>query len=469
MIKYKDKFSGISNLSLTKIWLVVFIYSVCTAFLVQFVILPYVFPSLDNGEGLIKDMDPALFNRIAVQLYDKIKTQGWGAWELYPGENGQSIAGVVAAIYALTIPKPWVLIPFNAALHATSSLLLFLIISFFISDRKKCLLAILPFVFYPTATLWFTQIHKDGVFITGIFSFALGWIKLSRTQEWERKWFSSLQGYILIFAGVFLVWLMRPYCIKMLFSVAILISIILSIALLSKINLSSKSLFRGLCAVLLVWIPLTLIHPFLREQPFGLSIFAAKHSQQHQQPQEPPELQKPQQPAVDGHWASRFKKNIENELKEDLNTIVFKRVGSARTGGMSLIDSNVSFKRAVDYLIYLPRLIQISFLAPFPNMWFTEGVTLESTIMRRVSAFEMMGVYFFLPFLPFAIWDLRKRVDFWIIMLFFASMLLLFGFSIINIGTFYRMRYGFLMPFVSFGIVGFVLFLQKLRKKSDCQ
>jgi len=109
-----------------RIGLLFFLYPLLAALLVQLVILPYVFPKWNAGDGILAGGDWYMFHQQAVSLAREIHAQGWSVWELRP--QGQAPVGIAAAIYALTLPKPWTLIPLNAALHAAAVMLLFLII-----------------------------------------------------------------------------------------------------------------------------------------------------------------------------------------------------------------------------------------------------------------------------------------------------------------------------------------------------
>jgi hypothetical protein len=129
----------------------------------------------------------------------------------------------------------------------------------------------------------------------------------------------------------------------------------------------------------------------------------------------------------------------------------------------SNIDIQTQFQRAGDIIAYLPRATQVALLAPFPNLWFGQGTMQTTTMMRRVSALEMTGVYLALLFLPYAIWHWRQRLEIWAILLFCISLLLVFTLAVPNLGTLYRMRYCFLMTLVALGVAGFLAVQQQLR------
>src|SRR3972149_2847474 len=92
----------ISNL---KLWTLFFIYTLLAGLLIQLILLPYVFPTMHAGDGLLLGGDWVGFNRLAIELADKIHAQGWSAWELKP--DGQPVAGIASIFYFLIAPKPW--------------------------------------------------------------------------------------------------------------------------------------------------------------------------------------------------------------------------------------------------------------------------------------------------------------------------------------------------------------------------
>ena len=132
-----------------KIALFAFFWAACLAVLVQFVILPYILPQYHAGDGLCMGNDWGLFHQMAVDLAERVRADDWLVWELRPQD--QAPAGIAAAFYVLTgISKPWVLIPFNAALHALSAGVLYLLLSRFFSKRSA-VVGTLPFFFIATS------------------------------------------------------------------------------------------------------------------------------------------------------------------------------------------------------------------------------------------------------------------------------------------------------------------------------
>ena len=74
--------------------------------------------------------------------------------------------------------------------------------------------------------------------------------------------------------------------------------------------------------------------------------------------------------------------------------------------------------------------------------------------MRRVAGVEMIGMYLSLIFFPYAVWRWRSKVELWLSASFGSILLLMYGYATPNIGSLYRLRYGFLMLLVAVGVAG---------------
>jgi hypothetical protein len=168
---------------------------------------------------------------------------------------------------------------------------------------------------------------------------------------------------------------------------------------------------------------------------------------------------------VENHWKRLFWLPLAIDNKA--HTLALTRRGFRYTapGAKSNIDCNVGFASIKDILVYLPRAAQIAFLAPFPDQWLREGSYQANSLMRRISAIEMIVIYFALIFLPYAIWYWRRRIEIWVISVFCVCMMFIYGLVVCNIGTLYRMRYLYITILVALGIAGFMAFLEDLKIK----
>jgi hypothetical protein len=424
--------SNLGPLPLWKIWLLFFLFTLLVAALVQLVIVPRIIPTASVEQGLLIAGDSVSFHILAVKLSQKIQVQGWDAWLLWPA--GQGPAGVAAAIYAVSIPEPWVLIPLNAALHATSGILVILILELFIDKRRVAFWSSIPFVIFPSAVLWYAQIYKDSYTIPGSLMFILGWAWIARVETWKSARIVAAISFVI--AGSGLIWIMRPYEVEILqFLVALLcfgLLALYAVWLLHKKWIPLAFMFASLVTVVLV-VSLT---PFVKNTPITNTIL----SDFRPVPSAP--LITDWQP---GAWLPA---SVEQKLQAFGET---REHYIQVTTGSTDIDKDVRFRSLSDMLRYLPRGIQIGLFAPFPSMWFGQGTQFEGTLMRRISIFEMLFVYVGLAASIFMFWRFRTRPDFWLVVYLCVSMILFYSMVVVNIGTLYRFRYAFLMTLVCIG------------------
>ncbi len=440
-----------------RVWLIFFVYTAIVAAFVQIVALPYLFPDLHHGHGLLKGLDAPNFHKLADRLAKKIETTGWSAWTLRPSEQG--ISGVVAAIYVLTYHEPWVIIPLNAFLHASAGLLLFMIICKLTPVWRHAFVATLPLIIFPSAMTWYAQIHKDGFTILGSMLFIYGWILLADPKNWK-EWFRPFIASVNIISGTTLIWMMRPYHVKIMLAVSALVFLgvtIMAIVQWMKYIWPLRKTLKviGLMLVILAIVSLfTMNNIYSREAPqpnldtSPMSSVGASETS----------YEKSAQAWRRSGWLPGFLENGLFSLAQ-IRTHFITIYPDAKSN----IDTNVTFNGAKDILMYMPRALEVALLAPFPNTWFSVGHTKAGSFMRWISGVEMIVVYVALLFLPFSIWKWRSRGAMWVALTFAFNVLLVYGLVFVNIGTLYRMRYCYIMILTSLGILGAVTVWAKFR------
>ncbi|MDD5097231.1 MAG: hypothetical protein PHU59_01925 [Candidatus Omnitrophica bacterium] len=461
---------------LWEIWLVYFLYTAFIACLVQLVILPYILPQLHYGQGLMKNCDWTFFHSQAVEMSNKIKAEGWSALMLRSNYEHQSISGILSVVYALTVQKPWAFIPVNAVLHASSAVLLILIMEILTGSRKKAFLSSLPFMFFPSSALWYAQIHKDGFFIAGTYLHFYGFLLLMPIIYKKITLKNIFAGLAYVYSGAFLVWLIRPYGIQIMLAVTgIVAAVILAIFITVKTWKRKIPWIRFGELIICFFVISYILYSFASGGHFLAKPLQKQTNYAGRQNQDKANAPVSEMTMINSnlnsletdylqssmHLGERIKKIISTKLAF-LNQI---RYGSATSGGKTLLDADIKFNNFGEYVEYLPRHLQIIFLAPFPNMWFEQGSENTSGLMRFFSAIEMSITYFFLLFFPFAVWQLRKKIETWVILAMAGGTLLFYGYSIVNIGTLYRFRYGFIAIFISCGLFGFIQFVELLKQK----
>jgi hypothetical protein len=122
----------------------------------------------------------------------------------------------------------------------------------------------------------------------------------------------------------------------------------------------------------------------------------------------------------------------------------------------SNVDSEVELQNFGDLVMYLPRAVEIGFLAPFPNMWFTRGVEVGRTGRLIVGA-EMLGIYLLLVLVGATIFVERKRMLVWFLFIVAALGCVSLAYVVVNIGALYRLRYPYFVPIILLAAEGYYL------------
>ena len=486
-----------------QLWLCFFLFTAIVSVFVQFIFLPYVMPSWSAGSGLLKNMDSVGFHKMAVEMAEKMHSQGWSAWELRP--QSQAPAGIAAIFYFLIAPKPWTLIPLNATLNASAVLVLVQIFNLFFKNTGKSLLSVLPFLIFPSSWLWTTQIHKDGYCILGVALILHSIVSLVRSENYKSgDGAFVLRSVLFSICGFMLIWLMRPYILRILQPIMALLFLLIFAVLLARLfgnsvsrraalfTLLSMFLILLALSVVITYIPnnlkqfdyivkvqkrqitpkvvdhfvdkrLSLEHPPSSTAPTQTLLVSPEADYMSEEEAEP--IISAQAYDIEDNWkkSSWIPYFIENKF---YGIAQFRRL--FRTGtpdAKSNIDVTVGFDSVKSVFLYLPRAAEIVFLSPFPYQWRGQGSQPANSFMRRVSAFEMMVTYLSLVFLFYALWYWRKRIEIWLISLFCFYMLLVYGLVICNIGTLYRMRYIYMMTLVALGIAGSIVLFEQLKVK----
>jgi hypothetical protein len=127
------------------LWLAFYLYSLIVGLLVQFVILPIIFPSAHWKDGLMVGGDWIQFYTEGVEIAKRVQQEGWSAWTLRHPISGQAMSGIAGLFYAITgIHKPWVLLPFNAFLHASAGLILYILLRLLDISKKTAFIFTIP-------------------------------------------------------------------------------------------------------------------------------------------------------------------------------------------------------------------------------------------------------------------------------------------------------------------------------------
>jgi hypothetical protein len=394
-----------------------FVWALLTGVCIQILVLPSI-PGLHAGNGLMAGGDWVWFHAEAVELASLMQYQGWQVWELRP--KGNAPIGIAAGVYFFSgVSAPWILLPINAAIFSMAAASLHQIFKT-IDSGLWAFVATLPFVLFPSATVIYSQIHKDVFSIAGIAIITLVWVRFAREREYDLR---SLVGQAaLIVVGCSLVWLVRPYLLS-----PLILASSITVALLISL-FDSRRCVQWRAAILVCFF-VQVVH---------LSIYKSVESE-----------------------ISTVEKTATVEetsfVEKGLARLNAKRLGFATTDQKagSSIDVDVKFDSLTDLFLYVPRALQVGLLAPFPSMWFSDGVSPGSNLMRFITGVEVMISYVLLIGVGLLWFGLRGNRSAPTAAILMATVLILvLALVICNVGTLYRMRYGSWQLLNGLGVLG---------------
>ena len=442
-----------------RLWIALFVYAASVAAAVQLVVLPELLPTWHAGDGLAVGGDWVYFHRLAVSLAQQIRASGWSAWELRP--EGQAPAGIAAAVYALTVQQPWTIIPVSAALFATACLTLLQIVRALAPSWRVAALCSLPFALYPSAMLLYAQIHKDVYAGAGVLLFLCGLVSMVRAVPWQAGATRLLGPILCLLGGMVLVWVVRPYEVLMMQGVVVVLAPVIVALHLWRGRRGILSWRRAVLAVLVTCVVPLAMGPFTQE-PLPARGSAVPSPPPVAAPTQVPTVESP--PSVAEEALALVARAVAPvERKAETLAVLRNQFLDAYGDSAALIDGNVRLRAGQDVVGYLPRAAEIALLAPFPDQWLAAGSLQPNTLMRRVSALEMIGVYLSLPFALYALIRWRRRIEIWVIWGFCLGMMLVYAVATPNVGSLYRARYPFLMTLVAVGLAALSAFLAGLN------
>lgn len=425
--------------SLRLVWAVFFTYAGMVGVLVQTVLLPHLLPAWHQGHGLLRGTDAPVFHRRAVKEAEEIRRAGWSSWRLRPGSDLP--VAITSAVYSVSVDEPWTMIPINAAVHATGGLVLLCIVAEFVRRRRHAVWAAIPCIAYPSAMTWYAQLHRDGWAILGTFLIVFGWLVLARSRT--QRSLGRLGGGAWILLGAALVWVARPYLLQAFLVFGVAIALLLSGAWLMR-GCRGRAPWRDVAVVsVLSWAVV------------GVLGWGAVKGLAAGSGGEGGALEGAGagiQPGDEFDWQkSRW---LPEPVDRRFRSVAKERAALLRIypDAGSNVDIEVGFHSARAVLAYAPRALTVALFAPFPRDWLPPGVTPGGTLMRRVAGAEMLGVYLAVAFVPYGAWRWRARVETYVLLLFGTGMLVVYGTVIANVGTLYRLRYGYIMLLVGLGV-----------------
>jgi hypothetical protein len=142
-------------------------------------------------------------------------------------------------------------------------------------------------------------------------------------------------------------------------------------------------------------------------------------------------------------------------LTAQINVIRFRFTNAYGGTSGSDLDGEVRFENLTEVFAYLPRALAIGFLAPFPNMWLTEG-KFYGSFGRFAAGAETLLMYFVYALALISIYYYSRSIKTWFLVSICVVGALSLGLVVVNIGTLYRTRYVLWLFVIILGTKGFL-------------
>jgi hypothetical protein len=304
-------------------------------------------------------------------------------------------------------------------LHASAGLILYILLRLLDISKKTALIFTVPFIIFPTSLTWVSQIHKDGLYILGMYLTFLS-LALAFSNEIKKNVISVLAGVV----GAFVFFTVgREYVLKIVYyfyAIFLLISL-----LTATINLvwKGKESFLRYGKTAFVFFVIFLTYGLLQPQP-----------------QTQPQTQK----QTEWYWNPYIPDKIENLF---YTLAVWRNEIWAQylSGYPGAIDEDIKFRSVRDFIEYTSRALTVGFFSPFPRFWFSQGSTTGGTIARYIMPFEAIYLWLAWLLLPIALWFHRKKLWFWLVFLMCLGFVWFHVVAEPNVGPIVRKRYGYVM------------------------
>lgn len=438
-----------------KLNLQIFIFFIIYVSFAGLILQNYIIPNTPwhAGNGLLTSGDWLLFHQLALEHVSQIESNGWRVFDWRPG--GQGPSGFAATIYALTgIYVPWVLLPLHGVVYALAAIGLFEVMKKISGSTRVGLLALTPLLFMPSLAMVWGQIHKDIWVMSAILLLMAYWTSLFLEKNYS--WWTGI--ILLIYVNACMVW-MRPYVLQI-----SLVGQILLFAMLLMLKIRRKNyliIFLGVLSIVATLCSWNFTKIVSDAEPPSTTVAASTAN-----------VVNTTSVACKAWTYTLPIKWLDNTLMSlactrDVFNNYLPNAGSN-------LDSNVEFNSAIDVFFYIPRALQITIFAPFPDMWFARGSSGASSVFRLVAAIETLVMYFgllgiflaqVLIILKKIKLDHAKNTAILGVVFFGVIWVMVYALTTGNVGGIYRMRFPIMLLWIGLGLLGWreVVFWFKLK------
>lgn len=416
------------------LWGIFFVYTIFAGLVYQKVIVSNI--SSLHAVGSTLSNDALYYNRVAESLALDIKEHGWTHFKLFPSTSASAHVSVLAVAYVIFGNNPLSVLPINAFFHALSGVLIFLITKQLnINQQNQTIVSTISaflFVMFPSTLNWCAQISKDAYLIAGNLLLVLVWLKVFRVHTFNYK---VIWLFLLNIVGIFLVATMRPYVLKVLVLVLLLLMLIMLVCrVFPKTKLIWSFFLLTLCCLLFAL--LILSHSTVKALTGdGYATEVSAGNQMNH-----------------SNWVWKRSDILPSFMDTQFQGLASARVSLSNygleTNANSMIDINRMPDNSLKLLLYMPRALQIALFAPFPNTWLG-----DFKLTKLVASIEMLVFYSALVGIVFLM-KKENKYEIYFILLFSIVFLVIYGLTISNIGTLYRLRFCYEFLLVLIGLSG---------------
>lgn len=420
------------------LWAAAFLYAVVAGVTLQKLVLPLI-PSLHAGHGLLQQ-DAVHYHTIAMELADRIRTNGWGEWKLFPDiGGGTGNVALLSALYAWFDPDPVLFVPFAAAAHATSAMTLYLVGQVLWPGRVGRvggLVAATLFVIFPSSMLSFGQTYKDPFSVAGMLLVLYGFVCAVET-------FGTVQPKKLVFAmvaGIALIWVVRPYVLMVLaagLTLGILVLLVRAWALGQLIE-NRHALVRGALCLILIGVA-SIVLPTGRNAESVMNIDTES-------------MMNSERASLYQDWQWKPTPMLPTTIEDGLKKISVMRVHFAIHGHEAGAGSQIDMDRMPDSawsaIVYFPRAAVVGLFSPFATTWME-----KVSLFRVVGAMETACWYLLVPGLVLLV-IVRPSPSLLAGVVVCGVIITFYSYVQPNVGTLFRVRGGPLFFLILSGAVG---------------
>lgn len=372
-------------------------------------VLPHTFDQ--NGIGLTFAVDSTTYQRVAGDLVEEWRNNGFAAWL-------NAKAPLHSRLYSISFAIFGKLVGHNVLAAAPLNLIYYLSILIFVYllgrevfNPQTGLRAAGIVALWPSFLFNSTQLLRDPLSIACLLALM---VVLVLVLSHEFRW---AKGIGLGFAGALLAtvfWLARGNMWNI-----VLVAIGIALVLLVWRMIREKTLLSGNAIVMLFIVVTALFVPPRLE---STTLPGAMP------PLTPLAIPASQPAARQGVWATALKQ------------ISTRRAGFRfYTSRASDIDPEVQFSNTGEMVRFIPRAFVIGFFAPFPKLWLQEGSF--GFAPRILSGLETLAMYFVYVGVGLCVWRERRNRKMWLLFLVATIGMLALGLVVVNAGALFRLRY----------------------------